>query len=255
MGGATATATGTGGQMADSGAGAGAGTGGNGGGGGGDACLAGGETFYMSLEAFDGRAYGCGIANGYVGTVTLQGEVIASDGASITIDGCPSGQPCSPEVSTLTLAAPELAVFLPVGDYVTIEVSVDIGWGCAHRAQVTRLGTWSGSPNPFGSDPKLWLAAADGTAVPFDDAAFQITPIGLGCGVTGIDAFELTFYLPGDSGTTPLVLQQEETAAWSVSEPPAGAVWSVRNLRSFRTGNMNDDTNWGYWVAPADDGG
>ena len=36
------------------------------------------------------------------------------------------------------------------------------------------------------------------------------------------------------------LLRQEETASWSVSEPPSGAVWSVRNLRSFRTGNMNN---------------
>jgi hypothetical protein len=237
--GSTTTTHGAGGQATSVGAG------GAGGEGGGFGCLAGGEFFIMTVAAFDGSILGCGTPTPTSGDTIVEGKVIDTGPGFFTVDSCDGA--CSPEVTTVTYGAPGLAPTIPIDDLVRVVAHVDAGWQCSQQLLVYDLPTWGDLTNPLGADGTLRLAAAEGTSDVSPEAPFTTQIQALGCTAGNVFPFKLFFQL--NDSFDAIFVDQEQTATWDVDVSPAGTTWDVHDLRSYRTTNSNDDSNWGYWVA------
>ncbi|HVY48244.1 MAG TPA: hypothetical protein VHB21_20290 [Minicystis sp.] len=209
--------------------------------GGGATCAASGDFFAFDLQRFDGSHLGCGEMPPALGYAAFSGVATGSDGTFVTIDEC-AGQPppCMAGTSTIAYAAQGLQYAVPQGAEVRVEAEVALSVsGCTQRLLVTDL-----------VDGALYFAGADGTPEAFQDAPFSIAPIALGGCAGGIAAWALEFQLAIDPGSR-VTLTQGQTVPWMVDVMPNTTTWLVHDLRSYRTGNPNDDGNWAYWLFDA----
>jgi hypothetical protein len=217
--------------------------------GGAPACYESGDAFTMDLSLPNGPSYNCN--GGATGSVEFEAAVVSGDSNGWTLDLCSPAADCLPEYAKLGVAAADLYVYLPVGGYVRVRADVEQPWGCTQMLQIDNISSWDGSPNPVAKGDFLWLAAADGTPTAFEGAPFTVTQIAQGCypneppGCGPHEDYTLLFADAKNSGKSAVVAMGQLGYLETSSE-----YWSIRNLRSFETGNCDDYWNWGYWLAP-----
>jgi hypothetical protein len=217
--------------------------------GGAPACIETSEAFTMSLTLPGGTTYGC--QGGTTGEVVLEGAVVDGDSGGWTIDTCSPAADCIPSYAKITASAPELFVYLPIGTYVRVRVDVEQPWGCTQMIQIDNMSSWDGFPNPAWSGDFMWLAGADGTSETFAEAPFSISPIAQGCypneppGCGPHEDYQLQFSDAVSPAMSVVVPMGQTTFLNGAKE-----YWTIRNLRSFESGNCDDYWNWGYWVMP-----
>lgn len=206
------------------------------------------DSFDMRLAGPDGSSWGCGVAGSTQGEFVFQAAIVESNGNDYTLDACPPNADCMPSLYKLSISAPGLYSYIPVGAYVQVSVHVYQPWGCEHALQVKNLPSWGGLPNPYYADDRVWFIGADGSATTFGDTPFTIGREGLGCypnqpgcGQTP-DDYRLVF----DGGDQALVLGMGEAGTLTLPTP-FWQYFEVHNLRSFETGMCDDYWNWAYF--------
>lgn len=244
---------GVGGQGAfggEGGSGAEGGFGGSGGAGGGCGRTA--EYLYIEVASEAGSSLGCATAEpGSFESWQLQGEIVAVEGETFTIDSCPPNADCLPILSRVTVSGAGFYMPLWTGVFVELEMMVDFPWGCSSLIEVRNLPVWGGVENPYGADDSVWFAASDGTPATLETSDIQINPLPLGC----YPGQEDECGVPED-----YVLQFQSRTDGSAVDVPMGQIgqfaadgqWlSAKNLRSYETGYCDDYWNWAYWVTRA----
>lgn len=211
------------------------------------------DGFKLDFQTQDGTVWGCGYDISQQGEVAFFAEVLEAWEEGMIINTCSPTSNCFTN-ETLFLSAPGLKLSIPFGTYVQISLSVYKPWGCEHHIVIKNLPQWDGVQNPYFSDERLFLAAGDGSPVPLQGAPFWVETIPLNCypdmppGCTIKDDYLLRFFQIDQEGNS-VTVPMGSTASWKILIPDGGYPYTVRNLRSFETGNCDDYWNWGYYVA------
>ncbi len=251
---------GDGGEGGSGGSGAWGGSGGEGGDGGwggsggwgGGTCGQTHELIDIGVAYDDGTALGCDVATpGESGFFSLDGAVVDVQQGVISIDTCPPNADCIANIARVRVIADGLWIPVFTGQYVHVDLQVDFPWGCSSAVSIHNLPTWGGSPNPYDSSDRLYVAASEGSTVVLDDR-FTIAPYALGCG-DGVNQgcglaedYGLVFQYNAGSGAQLGVLMGE-TGTFDVTG--LGDVYQAKDTKSFETGWCDDYWNWGYWLA------
>lgn len=221
-----------------------------------------GETYdgvVMELATWDGHAYGCGLGMGTeLGEVTLQAAVVESDGlGTFTLESCPPNVDCGgPMLSKVSVSAPGLYPYAPQGAFIELRMRVDQPWGCMNAIQIKNLPVWAGVPNPYPGS-QLWLVAADGEPMTFDDTPFAVETEALGCYPDEPpqcdihEDYTFRFRDVDEPGNAIVVPMGETFGYWTLTSGAQSETLAIRNLRSFSSGWCDDYWNWAYWVMPA----
>lgn len=181
----------------------------------------------------------------------FDGSVTALTRTGFTIDTCPPNADCTASLRTVTIDAPglDLTTLLPVGAFAHVQFALSCSWGCTKDIVVTSLPSWGGLTNPAPAGSGIYVAANDGGQL-LTDAPFKASRVKLDCpstfiggcgdpGEAGLYAFEFGF---PNSNAEIVTMGSTKTIAVGT-----GAV-TVRNLRSYETGDCDDYWNWAYWV-------
>ncbi len=249
---------GTGGTGGTGGGGAGGttGTGGEGAGGSTSAC----EDFSagslgMTIATPEGAVWDCAaFMQSATGDLDVEGAVTKADAGSFEIDACGPAADCVPMLYQVNLKAPGLVLAVPVGAFVHLQANVYIPWGCEERIMITNLPVWQGVANPVASEPRLWVAASEGSAATLANAPFQLDKVKVDCASDAEDmgcgksAHYVMQFAPAGQPDLATQVPPGETKPLALPDTP-GAM--ATNLKSFETGYCDDYWNWGYWVAPA----
>jgi hypothetical protein len=199
----------------------------------------------MALQTATEGMWGCPFfVDSQTGLLELSGRVVSSEPEKLTIDSCSPLADCAPLINTLDFKAPGLSLTIPVDSYVSMQVRVDIPMGCSHELMIQNLPEWDGLPNPVFAGRHLWLAAADGVIATLPDAPFAVTALPLGCSPEPQrDAYSLLFTSPSSKAEVSLKMGESSDWYWQPT-----SMMTVRNLRSFETGQVDDYWNWGFWL-------
>lgn len=214
------------------------------------------EQFMMKASLHTGQQIGCtvGTTNG---VLELQGRVESSSGTSFVIDSCPPNANCGQQLSTFSFDAPNLYAYIPQGALVTVRVQVDQPWGCTQQIEVTNLGTWYGTDNPYSSsNDTIYLSASDGTAQPVSGSKLGVHKSALGCfnppppscGGDPPDMYVLHFaWLYQSSLGAPVYMGQE--GYFEIPDGNGMQYLQARNLRSYSSGACDAYWDWSFWVS------
>jgi hypothetical protein len=206
------------------------------------------DTFDMLLATpFDG-SFGCSLFfESETGTYQLQGRVVESTPDGVVVDTCPPNADCEASLNRLSYGALELVNPVPAEAFVEVTVRVDIPMGCSHELMVRNLPSWGGEDNPVYRGDVVWLAGADGIPQAPPGAPFNVTAIPTGCYPNEWeDDHVLQLDTPLSSESRVLAMGQESVWVWDSGVD--ATYQTVRNLRSFETGAVDDYWNWGYWM-------
>jgi len=212
------------------------------------------EGFSLDLQMQDGTAWGCGYGPaGQQGEITFNAEVLDLWEGGYVLNTCAPDANCLPTKEVLLLSAPELPINILPGAFIQVTVNVYFPWGCEHHVLIKNLPTWGGVQNPHFNDDRLLLDASDGSPVPVQGSPIWVETVGLGCypdvqpGCTVKEDYVLRFFQLGNEGNE-ISVPMGTTDSWKILIPDGEYPITVRNLRSFETGNCDDYWNWGYYV-------
>ncbi len=216
---------------------------------GGGACVVGSERFEMKLKTHDGEVWGCGgDFSGPTGTIGFRGTVVASNPTGFSADLCPPAADCQGyQFNHVRYGVDEIHPVVPVGSLVDVTVSIDQPWGCSQAISVVNVPVWQGLPNPVSSEELVWLAAADGTtsvlhsSIGVHTVEQNCVAEDVGCGDFS-KAFNLRF--ASSDAYEVLTLVPGEEAIWEFKNQ----VLSVKALRAFESGCLDDYWDWGYII-------
>ena len=217
-----------------------------------------GQTFdglKLEFQTQNGTLWSCGHEMSQQGEITFFAEVLEVWDEGMIVNTCSPTSNCFTK-EALFVSAPGLTLSIPVGAYVQISLSVNKPWGCETHVLIKNLPQWDGVQNPYHSDEHLYLAAGDGGPFPLQGAPFWVETLALNCypdappGCSIKDDYTLRFFQIDQEGNS-VTVPMGGTASWKILIPDGGYPYTVRNLRSFETGNCDDYWNWGYYVTSA----
>jgi hypothetical protein len=223
----------------------GQGPGGDPSGGGGDApeCGRTDDRFQMAVYPYDTSEWGCTLGGKTAaGTFFTEGVVVYADEATVTVDGCPPNADCDAFLlTTVDVAAEGLALPVPMGAFVRIEVAVSVSEGCEHYLTIKNLPEWNGLSSSFATN-HLWLAAGDGGLGATETSGLMVVAEALGCYPDSSDEDHRLRFLLGAQSLTLAMGEEEDWIA-------QGHGYRARNLRSFSNGFQDADQAFGWWLA------
>jgi hypothetical protein len=198
----------------------------------------------MALYTAYSGVYSCNeFSTTETGLFELNGQVIESGPGRLVIDSCPPNADCAPLLNQLEYEAPGLSLVIPYGTLLQVTVRVDQPMGCSHELLILNLPEWGGLPNPVLGNRHLWLAGSDGIVASLPDSPFTVESVPLGCtGDPNADDHLLHFVRPSTGNVLDVYMGQ--TVGWAWEDEYV----TVRNLRSFETGQVDDYWNWGFFV-------
>jgi hypothetical protein len=176
------------------------------------------------------------------------GRVVKTSENWFSLDTCAPTADCTATYTDVGVAAEGLKLWVPHEAFVTVKYSRGTCWeNLAERLSVRNVANWDGTTNPVSQKSNLYLAATDGVA-DHAEAPFSVSYLPLGCGsgepsCEGLKADDHVFVFtvgPGDPGTK---VSMGQTITLVSPDP-----MDVHNLRSYRSGNCNDDWNWAWWA-------
>jgi hypothetical protein len=197
----------------------------------------------MAVYPYDTSEWGCTLgAKTALGTFSTEGMVIYADVATVTVDGCPPNADCDAFLlTTVDVAAEGLALSVPIGAFVRVEVAVSVSEGCEHYVTIQNLPEWQGLSSPIPGD-HLWLAAGDGGLGATPSSGLTVVAEALGCYPDSPDEDHRLRFLLGAQSLTLAMGEQEDWVA-------QGDGYRTRNLRSFSNGVQDADQAYGWWLA------
>ncbi len=183
----------------------------------------------------------------------FSGRVIESDESGVLLDACVPNTKCTAEIYQLKFTAPGLYNVVPVDAVVRVSFAIELPkvGKCLVSMSIVNLPTWAGLSNPITPDPIIWMAGGRGTYVPAPEAPFDVEAVPLGCypneppGCRPKEDFVLRFSSPN---AEPLDVPMGVSHQWVQAGFGGSHVLTVRNLRSFDTGECDNDSNWGYYI-------
>lgn len=199
------------------------------------------------VNTWDGLTLGCtsGAAETQ-GTFEYDG-VLTYDGAGqITLDSCPPGANCAPQISTVRFEAKGLQPYLPSGVFAKLIVTTEQPGGCDETFFVLNLPEWGGVPNPVTAAPRLWLAGVDGTLDLPQGLPYYAEKRAYGC-VSPASTRDYGLAFISNEDPTKFV-EVSMGYPGSLDQGP-GDTWLISDLRSFDSGAANDTGTWTYWIA------
>jgi hypothetical protein len=176
------------------------------------------------------------------------GEVVKSATNTVVLDTCPPNADCMASFTTLDVKANGIAMQIPTGAFVHVRYELLPAWmGCNERVTIENVPSWGGLANPVSSGQELYLVGTDGTSEAPDDVPFTVSSEPLGCfpgapsqGQSAPENYVLIFEAAGQSTPVPM----GQTAVVNVESQ----VLTVRNQRSFVSGNYDDYWDWSWWA-------
>ncbi len=217
----------------------------------------------LGVVGYDGQIYGCTgktpTGGGAVSWSTT-GIVTKVTSGSFIVDSCAPDANCAPMLSTISVAAPNLTLDIPVGAIASVTYGgLDAGGPTGPSpglVEVESVGDWGGQHNPDGAG-RLYLVVSDGRPPSAYDACaatgapYDVTLEKLACSHYG--KFEFPDPAVGDyalhfcsAGSPDVIVKMGETKSFTV----AGHPMHVRNLRSFLSGELDANWDWAYWISP-----
>jgi len=187
------------------------------------------------------------------GDVTLSGRVTVVTATEMEVDSCPAFADCDAMVTKLLVTASglELGAAIPVGALVSLHYRKMCAVTCTTDLVVTSLDGWGGYTNAVRAPSGIYLAVDEGGAYEaMPEFPFTVERVRLdcpsnfpsgGCPVLSPGLYALRFY--ERSGGSVLV-SMGETSFYGL----AGSL-SVRNLRSYSTGECDLYYDWAFWIA------
>jgi hypothetical protein len=178
------------------------------------------------------------------------GQVVKTSKNTFVLDTCPPNADCIAMLTTVSIDAQGLELWLPQDAYVSLKYELMPAWGgCTTRITIQNEPTWGGLPNPVSGGTDLYLVGTDGV-VDHPDAPFDVTEIplgcvneGPGCGGPTPDDYALDFSV--GPGAPPNLVGMGTTV---IMDTPQQPFW-VHNLRSYQSGACDDYWNWAWYAA------
>ena len=175
------------------------------------------------------------------------GRVTGSDATSLAVEVCAAGAGCVPNTLRVEARAPGLDLSQFPRAWVRVRAEVSRFRVCQQTLEITTADPTDGSPSqsPGG---QLLLAVVDGGAA-FAGAPYVVDRVPLGCsseracGSPAPDDYAFDFKSASGADAS-LRVYMGETATWTSGGKP----FTVRNLRSFQSGDCDDYWNWAYTI-------
>jgi hypothetical protein len=202
----------------------------------------------ITVDLPDGGELSCASPSSDAGVSTKDpqtwvGKVTAADATSLVVDV--TGSPLRVEAHAPGL---DLSGFPKV--WVTVRAKVGRFFACQQSLEILAATPLDGS-TAAAPPGQLLLAVADGGG-PFPDSPYAVertrlscpgTDAGFQCGA-GAGTYAFDFNTAG-STTLPVRVYMGETKTWAA----VSGSYTVRNLRSYETGNCDDYWNWAYFIS------